>query len=248
MSMATLDEQRREGTALHERLDLVRRRLFAVEPLADARTCGSRSTSPTVLRNIPGRASTQRTAMSMSAGSVSGSYHVDAVCGRPSQRRERDALDRLHRDAALGARLRERLEVLRVERIPQLANVVRQQHRVEREPLEAAAVHRGDRETVTGDADESHETLVARLDRRLERAAVAAAPSPTRSRRRGCAAGSGRRGRRRADRASGGCSPSRPCSRGRPSSSRRRSGRARAAATTRRAARSRRTRPRCRCG
>ncbi len=33
-------------------------------------------------------------------------------------------------------------------------------------------MHRGDRETVTRDADEPHETLVARLDCRLDRAAV----------------------------------------------------------------------------
>jgi hypothetical protein len=38
-------------------------------------------------------------------------------------------------------------------------------------------VHRGDRETVTSDADEPHETLVARLDRRLERATVPRAVS-----------------------------------------------------------------------
>ena len=43
---------------------------------------------------------------------------------------------------------------------------VREQHRVEREPLEAAQVHRGDREPVAGDADEPDEPLVARLDAR----------------------------------------------------------------------------------
>ena len=85
-------------------------------------------------------------------------------------RRERDGLDRLHRDAALRAHLRERLELLGVALILQLADVVRQEHGVEREALEAAPVHRGDREAVAGDADEADEALLARLDGGLERA------------------------------------------------------------------------------
>ena len=51
--------------------------------LAASSTFGSSVTSPTVLRKIPGRPSTQWTARSMSACSRSGSYQVDAVFSRP---------------------------------------------------------------------------------------------------------------------------------------------------------------------
>ena len=84
----------------------------------------------------------------------------------PASRRE--ALDRLQRDVALLADLGERLERLRVARVLHLGIVVRAEHRVEREALEAAPVHLGDREPVAGHADEAHEPFLARLDRGLE--------------------------------------------------------------------------------
>ena len=88
-------------------------------------------------------------------------------------RRSREALDRLQRDVALGARPRQLLERLRVARVLHLHVVVRAQHAVEAEPLEAARVHLRDREPVAGDADERDQALAAGLDRRLQRAAGA---------------------------------------------------------------------------
>ena len=86
---------------------------------------------------------------------------------------ERDALDGLHGDAALGADLRERLEVGGVLRVLHHHVVVGQQDGIEREALEAAEVHRGDGDAVAGDADEARQALRARLDGVLERAAGA---------------------------------------------------------------------------
>src|SRR5205823_2991980 len=54
-----------------------------VNRLAASSTRGSRCTSPTLLRNTPGRASTHHTARSMSSWSSSGWYQVDRVCGWP---------------------------------------------------------------------------------------------------------------------------------------------------------------------
>ena len=65
---------------------------------------------------------------------------------------------------------RSALEVGRVGLVLHGHVAVGQQHRVEGEALEAAQVHRGDREPVAGDADEAHESLVARLDGGAQRA------------------------------------------------------------------------------
>src|SRR4029078_1872779 len=66
----------------------------------------------------------------------------------------------------------QRLELLPVAGILQLPEVVRQQDGIEWETLQAPPVHGGDRETVTGDADEAHQPFLARLDRRLQRASL----------------------------------------------------------------------------
>jgi hypothetical protein len=71
------------GTALDERLDLVRR-LSRVERFCRCEDVREQVHVAHAVEEDPGRASTQPTATSMSAGSVSGSYH--AVCGRPSHR------------------------------------------------------------------------------------------------------------------------------------------------------------------
>src|SRR5439155_1758400 len=55
---------------------------FGPPRLAASSTFGRIPRSPTVFKNSPGRASTQRTARSMSRCSVSGSYHVVGVAGR----------------------------------------------------------------------------------------------------------------------------------------------------------------------
>jgi LuxR family transcriptional regulator, maltose regulon positive regulatory protein len=60
--------------------------------LAASSTRGSRSTSPTLQRNTPGRLSAHDTARSMSSCFSSGSYQVALVCGRPSQGRSAIAL------------------------------------------------------------------------------------------------------------------------------------------------------------
>ena len=67
----------------------------------------------------------------------------------------------------------ELVEGLRVARVLHLHAVVRAQHRVEVEALEAALVHLRDAEAVAGDADVPHQALLARLDARLQRAARA---------------------------------------------------------------------------
>ena len=164
----------------------------------------------------PDRPSTQCTARSMSACSCSGSYQVAAVVLAPSHGASVIALIVCIATPRSAHTRGQRLEVGGVPLVPHLHVAVREQHRVEREALEAAPVHRGDRQPVAGHADEAHEPLVARLDQRLERTAWRAAPSPTRSRRRGCAAGSGRPGRRRAGRASGGSPRARRRGRARP--------------------------------
>ena len=101
----------------------------------------------------------------MCACSVSGSYQVAAVCGLRAPRAARDALDRLHRDVALAAQREQALDVGGVLLVTRDDVAVREEHGVEREALEAAAVHLGDREPVAGHADEADEPLVARLDR-----------------------------------------------------------------------------------
>jgi serine-type D-Ala-D-Ala carboxypeptidase (penicillin-binding protein 5/6) len=58
-----------------------------VNRLAASSTLGSRSTSPTLQRNTPGRLSAHDTARSISSCFSSGSYQVDRVCGRPAQGR-----------------------------------------------------------------------------------------------------------------------------------------------------------------
>ena len=85
------------------------------------------------------------------------------------------------------------LEVGGVLRVLHHGVVVGQQHGVEGEALEAAQVHAAT-VAVAGDADEARQARVARLDRGLERPAGPCAMSHS-SVRRGCGAGSGRRGR-----------------------------------------------------
>src|SRR3954471_6155673 len=80
-----------------------------------------------------------------------------------------DRLDRLQGDAPFRARRRKRVEVLGVHRVLHLDVAVRAEHGVERESLEALGVHPRDRSTMTGDAYEPNESLVARLERGLER-------------------------------------------------------------------------------
>ena len=103
---------------------------------------GRMSTSPVVSRNACSLPSTQCAARSMSACSVSGSYQVAAVCCAALPRPVGEALDRLQRDVALGADRGQRLERLRVARVLHLDVVVRAQHGVEVEALQAAPVHR----------------------------------------------------------------------------------------------------------
>ena len=88
-------------------------------------------------------------------------------------RRAGEALDRLQRDAALGTEHGQLVERLRVARVLHLHEVVRAQHGVEVEALQAALVHLRDAEAVAGDADEADQALLARLDARLQRAARA---------------------------------------------------------------------------
>src|SRR5207253_7573972 len=57
----------------------------ASKRLAASSTLGSTWISPAVFRKIPARLSTQCTALSMSAWSSSGSYHVLRVAWRPDQ-------------------------------------------------------------------------------------------------------------------------------------------------------------------
>src|SRR3954454_874531 len=56
----------------------------ATKRRAASSTLGRSATSPTVFRKMPDRPSTQCTARSTSSWSRSGSYHVLAVCSRPS--------------------------------------------------------------------------------------------------------------------------------------------------------------------
>jgi hypothetical protein len=86
-----------------------------------------------------------------------------AVPSTPGQ-----ALDGLQRDVALGADGGQRLERLGIARVLHLHVVVRREHGVEGKPFQAAAVHLGHRQAMAGDADEAHQPLLARLDRRLE--------------------------------------------------------------------------------
>ena len=185
------------------------------------KTSGRRLTSPAVLRNTPSRPSTQCTARPMSAGSVSGSYQVDAVCGRPSQ--GASAIDLIVCRATPSVADRgERLEVRRVSFVLHLTEVVREQHGVEREALERAAVRRGDREPMPGDTDEADESLLTRFDRGLQRTTFAQRGLPLDDVGQVVQLAAGRRDRHPADRASGGAPPSRPRSRARRSSWRRR--------------------------
>ncbi len=84
-----------------------------------------------------------------------------------------EALDRLQRDALLGTQDGELVERLRVARVLHLHEVVRAQHRVEVEALQAALVHLRDAEAVAGDADVVDQALLPRLDARFECAARA---------------------------------------------------------------------------
>ena len=92
--------------------------------------------------------------------------------------RERDRLDRLHGDPAFRAHRGQSLELRRVAFVLQLAEVVGEQHRVEREPLERAAVHGRDREPMPGDADEANEPFLAGFDGCLQRATLAQCELP----------------------------------------------------------------------
>ena len=131
-------------------------------------------------------------------------------------RAARDALDRLHRDVALAAE--RRVDARRRPRTARRCTITwlyGQEHGVEREALEAAAVHLGDRQSVAGHADEAR-----RGPRRAPRRRPAArrrrsARAPTRPGARGSAAGSDRPGRPPCARASGGSprAPARTCAR-----------------------------------
>ena len=101
---------------------------------------------------------------------------VRAVGRRP--RPARDRLDDLNRDVPFPADGQDLLEALPVPRVLRHEEVVRQQHRVEVEAREAASVHGGDGPAVTGHADEARQSLLAGLDRRLERAAGPERPTP----------------------------------------------------------------------
>src|SRR5437870_1051701 len=79
-----------------------------------------------------------------------------------------DRLDGLNRAILLLARRLERIEVLRVVARLDRREVVRQQDRVEVESLQAAAMGGRDLRAVARDADEPHETFLARLDGRVD--------------------------------------------------------------------------------
>src|SRR5262249_58706588 len=80
-------------------------------------------------------------------------------------------LDRLHGDAATWAERAQLLELGGIVGRPHHREVVRQQHRVEGEALEAAAVHLGHPRAMTGDADEPDQTRRARFHQGFERTA-----------------------------------------------------------------------------
>ena len=129
---------------------------------AASRSRGRISTSPVVSRNTSGRPSTQCAARSMSACSRSGSYQVAAVSGRPSQRRQREALDRLQGDVS--ARRTRRPAPRNDSACGGLASgrsCKGREDGVEREAFQASAVHLGYRQAVPGDADEAHEAFLA---------------------------------------------------------------------------------------
>ncbi len=142
--------------------------------LAASSTFGSSVTSPTVFRKTPGRPSTQCTARSMSSCSCSGSYQVRGGLLAAVPRRERDRLDRLQGDAALGAHGGELPRSRRRSARPASGRSCRgasTESNGKRSRLRT--VHPRHRQAVAGDADEADEALVARLDGRLERAAFA---------------------------------------------------------------------------
>ena len=105
----------------------------------------------------------------MAAGSVNGSYQLNRALGLLLPAAPGDRLDRLDRDVTFARRApaddRDR------GGSPHLAQreVVGQQHRVEVELFEAAQVHLGDPQPVSGDADEADEPLVARRGQRRDR-------------------------------------------------------------------------------
>ena len=92
------------------------------------------------------------------------------LAGSPAARRDR--LDRLHRDPAPLALGVERLEVRGVLRLAHHRRVVGREHRVERKPRQAAQVHRRHCGAVAGDADESHQALIARFAERAQGAVL----------------------------------------------------------------------------
>src|SRR5580704_1930177 len=81
-----------------------------------------------------------------------------------------DRLDRLGRHFALAADLQQRLDIFLVGFDFQHREIVGKQHRVECEPFEAAAMHRGNLRAMTGNADKPHEPLRSRFDQSLKRA------------------------------------------------------------------------------
>ena len=128
--------------------------------------------SPTVLRNTPGRPSTQP------HGEVDGVGVAQRLVpgggeavGIPGPRRAADRLDRLHGDAAVGAHRRELLEVGEVPRVLRHGEVVGQQDRGEVELLQRAQVLAGDVHAVAGHADRPDQALVEGPHRALQRAA-----------------------------------------------------------------------------
>ena len=81
------------------------------------------------------------------------------------------ALDGLDGDVPLGAERGRGFEVRCVGSMLRGVPVPRHQHGIEIEPREAAAMHRGDRPAVAGDADEVCQPKLARLHRRVQSAA-----------------------------------------------------------------------------
>src|SRR2546422_2529981 len=136
--------------------------------LAASRTSGSRATSPTLFKKMPRLASTHQTARSISSGCswlVPGGASVVALHPRPHG----DRLDRLDRDMSLLAQVRQCVEVLAVVNVLHRDEVVRQQHRIEVESIEASPVCGGNLRAVARDADPFDQTFLARGQRRVKR-------------------------------------------------------------------------------